>query len=171
MKKYRCGWNSSTNHLHGLYICMHPCGWENHKCIWMKKLCCGRNSSTSHPHGLTFYASMCMRELQTHMDEEISFWMKIDESSTWHNICTHPCGWENHKSIWLKKQHCGRNSSTNHRHGVTLVCIHVDERITNPHRWRNSVVDEIVRRIIHMELHFYASMWMRDSQTHMDEEY
>ncbi len=73
------------------------------------------------------------------------------------NICMHPCGWENHESIWMKKQHCGRNSSTNHRHGVAFVCIHVDERITNPHGWRNSVVDEIVRRIIDMDFTFAYS--------------
>jgi hypothetical protein len=40
--------------------------------------------------------------------------------------------------------------------------IHMDEE--------NNIVDEIVRRIIDMELHSCASMWMRESPTHMDEE-
>jgi len=38
------------------------------------------------------------------------------------NICMHPCGWENHKPTSMKKQRCGRNSSTNHPHGY--ICMH-----------------------------------------------
>ncbi len=57
-------------------------------------------------------------------------WMKsikLDEKYTIHprepNICMHPCGWENHKRTWIEETACGRNSSTNHRHGL-YVRIH-----------------------------------------------
>jgi len=33
----------------------------------------------------------------------------------------HPCGWENHKPTSMKKQRCGRNSSTNHPHGYIFM--------------------------------------------------
>jgi hypothetical protein len=144
-----CLWSSQTRFAGALALTQstNAHGWST--AWWTQKF---DESSTWTLH---FYASMWMRVSHTHMDEEQHGGRK---SSTNHPhelyIFMRPCGWEYYTRTWMKNSMMDEKVRRIIHMNFTFLCVHVDESITNAHRWRNSTVDDKFRRIICMDFTF-----------------